>query len=368
MGKLLRGLAIVLLLLSGVALWLGIYLFGKREELKGRTVKLETAFINLGPFVENEPAEAQPNTFPAKDTADCTAELMETPTKSDFWSNYQSHLEKQDNSTMDVAQRKTDLMSYYKLSPVDFKIERDAQGYKVTDGKGTMQNLLNEVTDKAKNQLDRLNQTRRQLTLVREELVKTIEELNARKTSLREAMNEIVNLKDTIKKLEEKVAGLEHNIRDLEAEKAAMQATIDEQTAKITQLEGLIQDKDAEIKRLEADNKRLRDIRVRIPDGGPESAPFVEKLQPGQKGRVISVNEKYNFAVIQVTDDFISEVTTKEGGLAQGVQLLVKDEKGAFVTKVAVMQINRTDKVAVANNLLDWQQQPLRPGNVVYFQ
>lgn len=365
MGKLLRGLAIVLLILSGIALWLGIYLFGKREILKGRTQKLENTFIALGPFIENEPAEVQPNTFPAKDTADCTSEILETPSKSDFWTTYQYQLEQQDRTTLDIGQRKMDLMSYYKIDPVTLQVERNPQGYKITDGKGTMQNLLTEVLDKAKDQLNRLNLTRRQLTLVREELIKTIEELNGRKAGLRQAMNEIVQLKEKIRQLEEEIVGLKKKIKDLEDEKAALQAQIAELEAKIRQLEDTIKEKDAEIKRQEDDIKKLRLQLAGEPGRG--GTVMLEKIEPGEKGKVISVNKEWNFAVIEVTDKFIQEITTKEGGIAQGVHVLVKRADGSFVTKVSVMQVKRDQKIAVANILLDWQQQPVRVGDVVFY-
>ena len=47
MGKLLRVLVVILLLLSIGALALGILLFNKRELLKARAQKLETAIIGL---------------------------------------------------------------------------------------------------------------------------------------------------------------------------------------------------------------------------------------------------------------------------------------------------------------------------------
>jgi hypothetical protein len=368
MGKLLRVLAVIFLLLSGVALWLGIYLYGKREILKGRTQKLENTVITLGAFLESESSEAQPNTYPAKDTSDCTSELIETPTKSDFWNNYALHLEKQDNPTMNIKARQNELMSYYLIDGVTLKVTRDLQGMKVTDGKGTMQALLTEMTDKAKEQLNRLNQTRSQLTQIREELITTIEELNKRKSALRQALNEIVQLKENIRQLEEKIAGLEQKIRDLEAEKTALQDKITELGQKITKQEEDIKERDDEIVKLKADIKRLKDLKPT--QGTGDGTPFYGKIGPGVKGEVISLNKEWNFVVIKISDEFIQEITNpQDGSYARGVHLMLRraNSKDAFVSKVSLTQLKRDEKLAIADILLDWQQLPVQEGDIVFF-
>lgn len=369
MGKLLRVLAVIFLLLSGVALWLGNHLYGKRELLKGRTQTLENTIITLGAFIENETSEAQPNTYPAKDTSDCTSELIETPTKSEFWNNYQLHLEKQDNPTMNIKARQNELMSYYLINGVTLKVERDLQGNKVTDGKGTMKALLTEMTEKSKEQLNRLNQTRSQLTQIREELINTIEELNKRKAALRQALNEIVQLKENIRQLEEKIAGLEQKIRDLEAEKTALQDKITELEQKITQLEETIKERDDDIVKLKAEIKRLKEITAINRTPGTET-PISVKLSPGVKGEVISMNKEWNFVVIKVTDEFITEITNpQDGSFARGVHLMLRraNSKDTFVSKISVTQLKRDEKLAIADIVPEWQQLPVQDGDVVFF-
>ena len=69
MGKLLRVLVFVFLIFSIGALVLGWMLFDKRELLKGRTQKLEAAFVELSATNEDEPI----NRRTGEDTLGCQA-------------------------------------------------------------------------------------------------------------------------------------------------------------------------------------------------------------------------------------------------------------------------------------------------------
>jgi uncharacterized phage infection (PIP) family protein YhgE len=231
-----------------------------------------------------------------------------------------------------------------------------------------MANLLNEMTDKAKEQLNRLNQTRQQLRVLREELITTIEELNKRKPALRQALNEIVQLKDKITKLEETIVEKDKKIKDLEAEKTALQDKIAELEQKITKLEDTIKEKDDDIFLLK---KRIKEL-IDATKGAPQPGGIVVglKVEPGDKGKIISVNKEWNFVVLQVSDQFLQEITNpQDGSFARGVNLMVKrsDGKDTFVTKVSVMQIKRAEKLAIANILSDWQQLPVQKGDIVFY-
>ena len=58
MDKLLRGLIVVLLLLSIGAVALEFVLFSKREEYKGRSIKLAEGVVNLAPYIETPASNA----------------------------------------------------------------------------------------------------------------------------------------------------------------------------------------------------------------------------------------------------------------------------------------------------------------------
>ena len=370
MGKLLRVLAVFFLLLSVVALVFAIMLFNKRELLIGRTLKLEKALISLGPFIESQAAEPQQATYPAKDTSDCTSDLLDNPNKSEFWNTYQLQLEQQDRPTLDVGARKGELQSYYLMNPVEQRPMRDAQGYKITTGKGTMQALLDDVLNKAEEQHKRLNQTRNQLRLLREELVTTIEELNRRKATLRQSLNEIVQLKNKITQLDENIRQLQENIKKLEDEKRALTEKVAEKDQEIAKRDEEIKELKEEIKR---QRKKIADLLEVIRTSSTqdhEKEIISVKIDAGVKGTVASVNKKMNFIVVNLTDAFMKEILGPEmTGPLPTVQLMVKrpDASGAFVTKIKLINIKRDQKLAIANVLLDWQQQEVREGDIVFF-
>jgi len=88
MGKFLRVLVILLLLLSIGALWVGCLLFQKRELLKGRTQKLENYIVYLGKTIEEKPAELKEKPeYPSRDVSPLNPEILENPDRSPFWTS-----------------------------------------------------------------------------------------------------------------------------------------------------------------------------------------------------------------------------------------------------------------------------------------
>ena len=99
MGKLLKILVVLLLLLSIGALVLGMMLFNKRELLKGRTQKLENAIVALGTAIEAEaPVLEEVPEFEARDISRVEAEPLDTPDLSPFWDDYKAELEVADRA------------------------------------------------------------------------------------------------------------------------------------------------------------------------------------------------------------------------------------------------------------------------------
>jgi hypothetical protein len=370
MGKLLRVLVGFFLLFSIAALVLGILLFNKRELLKGRTQKLETALIKLGATIEAEPAPAPGDTYVSRDIDDCTPDIIDNPATSDFWDSYKTNLEKQGIETLDIDKRKRDLMTYYLRDPFDNKIKVDAAGLKITEGDGTMQNLLNDILEKARQQLDRLNETRQQLTDLREEHIVTIEELNDRKMRLREALNTIVQLEATIDELNAEIAGLKDTIAQLEDEKRKLEEQIVELQREIEELE---QDKKELEGTIEVLKKEIEDLRNPIDPDSKEARralPIGFVIQPGVKGKVAAVNPDWNFVVLQLTDEFLLEVLGKDldRNFAPIDVYLKRTVRGEdFVSKVRILQIRKEEKIGVGDILSDWQHLPVKEGDVVFY-
>lgn len=369
MGKLLKVLVIIFLLLSVAALVLGIMLFAKRELLKGRTQKLETTVIALGPTIEAKPAGPQEISYPARDISPCTEEILDSPERSDFWSRYSSQLELQDQPKLDLASRRNQLMMYFNRDPQTGKVQRDQYGRKLTTGEGTMQAVLDELLSTAQNQYNRLNETRQQLANVRAELVDTISDLNTKKSALRVALKTIKDLRAEIEDLKKQIASLKETIAQLEEAKRVLEEKVAEQQRQIAQLE-------EEKGNLEAQNTQLKkendDFRkgAHIPAGGGLPSPLQVTIEPGEKGKVVAVNPKWNFVVLELSDDFLHEILGKDlSETPPNVDLLInrKDDPQKFVTKVRLIQVRKKDKLGIADILLDWQQLPVEESDLVLY-
>lgn len=377
MGKLLRVLVIICLLLSIGALVLGTMLFKKRELLKGRTQKLETAIIALGTTIEAEPpAEPQDKTYPAKDISQCTPETLE-PEFSDFWTKYSAKLEMQDQSKLDLDSHRTDLMIYYKVDPVTGEPLRDpATGYKITKGEGTMQGVLDNLLSKAEEQYNRLNETRQQLTDLRVEQIDTITEMNKRKGELRTALKEIVDLKAKIQEINETIIKpLEKKVEELEEAKRTAEEQISEQQRQFA----LLEEEKMELENVNAQLKKEIDkfyksgagaVSPGFPAPGSTTVPIGINVKPGTKGKVAAVNPKWNFIVLELNDDFLREILGEDlSGSVPHIELQIKrsDEPEKFVTKVRLVDLRREDKLGIADILADWQQLPVKEGDLVFY-
>ena len=374
MGKLLKVLVVLLLLLSVGALVLGILLFNKREILKGRTQKLERTVIALGTTIEAQIADAKAGMYPARDLSDCTAQPLDTPERSDFWDRYKSQLEVQDVLKLDLNPKKIQLMQYYQLDPVTLQPARDpATGQKMVSGAGTMQEVLDDVLAKAAAQLARLNETRQQLTDIREELIRVITELNERKATLRLRLREIVDLKDQITRLETRIKQLEGEVEGLKQEKRALEAQVADlqgQAEKLNQEKADLEELNKQLKKEIADLRKGVDATKKT-DGTGEGVPVqMAKMERGAKGAVITVNPTWNFVVLKLNDVCLNEVIA-ENGVVLPAELFVKrpardGQEEKFITKVRLIQANRGQKIGVADILTDWQQAPVQDGDIVF--
>lgn len=382
MGKFLRVLVVIILVLTIGSLTLATLLFMKREILKGRTNKLEKGLEKISLLLEAEPPAVpeEPETYPARDTSECTDELLDNPQTSLFWDSYKQQLEEIDHAFMGLKGRHDDLASYYKVDIIDGKsvTARDSRNMKITEGPGTTQGVIDDVIAHATAQLDLLAETRQQLMDIRIELVDTINELNGRKTTLREKLNTIVDLNNQIVQLNRKISDLENNIEELKEEITGLQENVSvleqEKRVNLEEIESLNITKE-ELKGIIV---QLRQIVDKIspdgpdgPDGGFGGNVILEniKIAPGHKGLIASVDQDHQFVVIETEQEFITELlnaTTKEGYMPL-VSLIIKRD-GVFVSKVRIKQLKQEDLLLIGEILLDWQQGPIKVGDKVFFQ
>lgn len=304
---LLRVMIILMLIMSGVALYLGIDLFGKREELKGRTLLLENSVVSLAKNIETEVAD------------DLT------------------------KKNLPIFQIQPDqLRSYYVMDPTTKQ--------KLSTGAGTLDDTLKGIVGKAQVQYGRLNDTRDSLKLTEDKLVEMTRvkerldnELTAEKQVTKEQAETIAKQKTDI---DEKTT----TIGQLETDKKTLQEQTDEQK---TQLAKLLDEK-TELteanKRLDQQNRQLLKRIAYITEGNVTVAE-------GDKGQILLVNTNWNFVVV---------ATPKETDLVPGVELGVRRSQ-QFVGKVRVSDVKLEHGLAIADILDEWQQSEFKETDHVFF-
>lgn len=371
MGKFLRVLVILILLLSIGALVLGYMLFSKREMLKGRTQKLEKTIKELDAYIEAEPGtlEQKPS-YPARDISPCSNEVLMSPERSSFWQQYDDNLEIQEPfSMLGTAKKTQQLMSYYQIDSLTGKAAKDSMGQKITKGKGTMQQILDDLLESAEAQYEQLNATRQQLTILRKEYVSAVEELNERKDKLRSALATITDRDNTIFELREEIKRLEGKISRLESEKASLEDQVAEYERQIEKLNETIQGKEREIAQLKTENQDLRKkIEGKQLEGNNRGDDWAG-LEPGEKGKIISVNPKWNFAVAKLSDAFLREVLGDDLDREfRPVNLFLRrpGSPESFVCKIRIIQVKKKEKLGIADIMTNWQQLPVREGDVLF--
>jgi len=390
MAKFLRVLVVFIFILAIAALTLGTMLFAKREILKGRTYKLEEGLISLARTLEAEPPQEPetPPAYPARDVSGVAAEIIDNPTTSPFWDTYKHELENIDQvQTLNFNTEKwrRDLMSYYKIDPVTSKPERNPlTNLKISDGPGTTQAVINYAIERATEQLNVLNETRQQLQTIRTELIETIRDLNQQKQTLRERLVHIVQLNNEIAQLNRTIEGLRRDLQqandqiaeqklriaDLEAEKRELEEKNDGLKIKTEELMGIIADLRDQIKTLGSAG-----------GGGPVgigTSVTLDRLRgqitPGIKGRVVSVDQKNLFIVMEVEPEFVKEAfSAMTDGQLPNAPLLIQrknadEKKSLFITKVRLVSIKAENNLAIGEILTDWQQGPINNGDIVLFQ
>jgi hypothetical protein len=326
--------------------------------------------MKLATTLEAEPPPAgQKPGYPGRDIDKISPELIENPRRSDYWDRFPHEMEVTGLRTLDLSGRRVQLAAYYQVDPVTLDTVRDPlTGDKLTDGPGTMQELLNEVIEKASRQLNRLNDTRHQLTNCREELVSAVDDLNGRKRELRVALNTVVNREQQIAKLQDTVKTRERTILERDEKIAELNDQIGEQKEALAKAGELKEEMEGKIAQLSFDlEKALGMI------GAWKERPNIRRiLTHGEKGSVASIDPEWNFVILNVTKDFVDQYVAarKKGVDVSELELSVmRDWQGErqFVTKVEVTRVVPERRVAVATLLNDWQQLPIRSGDMVMF-
>lgn len=379
MGKLLRVLVIVILILSIVALVFANMLFGKRELLMQRTNVLEEQFIKLAKTLEASDAQDAPSPDLFKDISEVTERELANPEKQSLLDGYPIKLEQQNLPTLDFGStdKRIQLRSYYALNaeggydldPVDQKPR--------TKGPGTMQELLTIAFERAKMQQANLNKTRSELTKLREQLTTNIDELNKLKVDGRTSKRDLVKAREQVTALEAEKEELNGRITKLTAEKrelAAEAADAKDHAERLNEEKlALSEDLGKTREALEEMKKRFAGKGGNRPSQQDDAGTAVTTFSAGDKGKIIEANDELKFAILELSDDAMIELLgpDRQNAMPQ-LEMNVRrtgrqSAAGEFVTRIKLRQSVRGKNLVVADILSDWQQTPVEKGDVVFF-
>jgi len=379
MAKVLRVLVVIILVLSAVSLFFAIKLFEKRELLTRRNSVLEEQFIKVAKTIEATDAPDADAPGVTKDISEVSDRELTNPEKQAMLEAYPIKLEQQNLPTLDFGntEKRLQLRSFfavgaegnYVLDPVDNK--------PATKGPGTMQELMDQLFERAKAQQASLNKTRAELTKMREQFTGSVDEINRLKTDGRAAKVELKGEKEKVAALTTEKEELETRVTKLNAEKKEISAELADAKNSI---ETLNEDKVT----LTEDLAKLRDQFEELKKkwAGKSSAPGASMQDQGMattapsagdKGKIIEANDELKFAIIELSEDAIAELLgpERQNALPQ-LEMNVRrtgrqSAAGEFVTRIKLRQAVRGKNFVVADILNDWQQAPVEKGDVVFF-
>jgi DNA repair exonuclease SbcCD ATPase subunit len=378
MGKLLRGLVILILVLSGVSLFFAVKLFEKREFLTKRNTVFEEQFIKLAKTLEAADAEDAEAPVVMKDVSPVEDRELANPEKTAMLDSYPVKLEKQNLPTLDFGStdKRLQLRNVFAVG-ADGKYELDPVDQKPRAiGPGTMQELTDQALDRAKAQQASLNKTRAELAKMREQFTSSVEEINKWKNEGRTVKVELKGEQEKVATLTSEKTELEGRVAKLNSEKKELTAELTDTQSKVRDLEETKLAMTEELATLQKANKELI---AQIKTGGDRLhhgeglPPSANTPSAGDKGKIIQANDELKFAIIELSDDAMIELLgpERQNALPQ-LEMNVRrtgrqSAAGEFVTRIKLRQAVRGKNFVVADILNDWQQAPVENGDVVFF-
>ena len=376
MNKLLHVLVYVFLALAGAALFFELDLNKKRTELTDRNRMQEDYFIRVAKTIEKaEPAKDAAFEI-RKDNSPVEARLVDSPDMENILEEYPAPLEQANLETYnwDNPADKQQLRTVYVL---DFEGKPVMDGNEfLKSGKGTEQELLENLFNSAKAQQSRLNSTRAALTDLRGKLESVVTELNKLKPIARQD-------KVTITEKEERISKLEGEKTELENQITKIKSQIDELNTEITSLKDEVttaKDETESAKEEVARAKKLIQqlqtmLKESIQTQGSAAAnasSTVNSLPAGDKGKVIEADNENMFAIVEFSAEAIKELKGEDGSrplpmLELGVKRPgFKGEAGEFIGRIRLRQEVKGKPYVICDILGAWEQDKIAPNDIIF--
>ncbi len=380
MAKLLRVLIIVILILSIVSLVFAHLQFGRKELLTKRNAVLTEQIVSLSKTIEKVDAPEAETPEIQKDISEVSDRELANPERESVLERYSARLEQQNLEPLnyDSDAKRIQLNSYYVVDAEGKKVISPVDGRPQTKGPGSMQELLDQLLERAKLQQGTLNKTRDELTKMRERVAAAVADINKLKTEGRVTKRELKESREQVAALQTEKEALEGRVAKLTAEKKELTAEVAD---KQDQIEKLNEEKITITDELASSQKTNAELLKKIKDltsgnvGGPTNLDPTNLARPsaGDKGKVIEANDELKFVIIELSGDAMDELMGAEraNALPQFDMNVRRTGRasaaGDFVTRIKLRQAVRGKNFVVADILSDWQQVPVEKGDVVFF-
>ena len=378
MNKALHALVYVTLVVAAAALFFEIQLDGKRELLKDRNRQLEDYIVKISNTIEKSDA-AKPASLPEarKDVSAVEAKLVDSPETENVLEDYPVQLEEANLDTLKWDDKeRIQLRQLYKLDGEGNKIPDAANpGDFVKKGAGTAQELLDQLFERAKAQQAKLNTTRAELANVRTKLEALVNDYNKLKPEGRQDKVTIEEKKAQIEELGQAKAAVEEQLTKTKAQIDDLNAEIkslkDERDSAKDETEAVKEDLAKTQKLVDQLKKLLQNQPARqqtVASGAVNVAP----LTVGNKGKIVEVNSKLMFAVVEFDEDAMKELLGPERQnalpqLEMGIRRTgFQGPAGEYVGRLRLRQSVAGKNFVIADLLGDWLQTEVKKGDVIF--
>lgn len=246
----------------------------------------------------------------------------------------------------------------------------------VKKGPGTAAELLDTLFDRAKAQQAKLNTTRAQLADTRTKLETLVNEYNKLKpegrqdkVTIEELKGKVAEVEEAKKAVEEQLAKTKSQIEDLNAEVASAKDEL--QSAK-DETEAVKEDLARQVKLVDQLKKMVTAAASQSVAAAPGAANVITSLPMGEKGKLVHVDNKLMFAVVEFSDAALKEMlgAERQGALPQLEMSLRRKghagPAGEIIGRIRLRQLVPSKNLVIADILGDWAQDAAAKGDIVF--
>lgn len=376
MSKILHALVYVFLALAAAALWFEMQLNAKRGELGARNRLQENYLIQLSKTIESAEPEKGAVIELKKDSSPVEARLVDTPDTENVLDEYKAELEQANLATFNWNDAQRDTLRYRSFKPDPLN-----EGKFIMDGDkpetvgSEADQLLAKLVEGAKNQQARLNTTRGELVMLRGKLESVVAELNALKPVARQDKVTVEEKNEIIANLESEKGQLENQITKFKGQVEELNiavASLNDQITTAKDETEIVKEDLAKALKQNEDLKKMVTEQFQSKGAAAVVGADVSSLSAGVKGKIIDVDNENMFAIVEFTEEAISEM--KGGDANRPLPVLdlgirrngLAGPAGEFVGRVRIRQEVKGKNYVICDILASWEQVKAAVGDAIF--